>query len=95
MLSLVSSIKTGSFMRLFALDLRKRVEDFIEERVRPVLKMDGGDIIIHSVQDGVVTCTLIGQCSGCPSRHQTLTYGILQALQEEIPEIKGVQEKGE
>ena len=66
------------------------VDSMIEQLI-PIL--DGGDIIIESVENGVVTCTLIGQCSGCPSRHQTLRYGILQALQEEIPEILDVKEK--
>ena len=93
MLSFLAPRSAPSFLRLFSADLKKRVEDVIAERVRPVLKMDGGDIIIESVENGVVTCTLIGQCSGCPSRHQTLRYGILQALQEEIPEILDVKEK--
>lgn len=93
MLSFLAPRSSPSFMRMLTVDLMKRVEDVIAERVRPVLKMDGGDITINSVENGVVTCTLIGQCSGCPSRHQTLRYGILQALQEEIPEIKDVQEK--
>ena len=83
----------GSLCRFFARDILKHVEDIISERVRPVLKMDGGDVIINSVKDGIVTCTLTGHCSGCPSRRETLTYGILQTLQEEIPEIKEVKEK--
>ena len=96
MLSFLAPRASTSVLRFFAAsNILKRVESVIEERIRPVLKMDGGDIQIHSVDDGVVTCTLIGQCSGCPSRHQPLRYGILATLQEEIPEIKDVREKDE
>jgi Fe-S cluster biogenesis protein NfuA len=88
-------LSSPSFLRFFASatkDLTDRVNDVIEKRIRPALKMDGGDVIVESVKDGVVECTLLGHCSGCPARNETLRYGILSTLQEEIPEIKVVRE---
>ncbi|KAK8884785.1 nifu-like protein [Tritrichomonas musculus] len=85
-----------SFARFFAAaakdSLLERVEKIIDERVRPALKMDGGDIKIDGIKDGVVDVTLLGHCSGCPSRRITLHEGILGCLQEEIPEIKNIRE---
>jgi Fe-S cluster biogenesis protein NfuA len=73
-------------------DLMSRVSQIIDKRIRPILKGDGGDIVLNSVKDGVVECTLLGHCCGCPARGQTLRYGILQTLQDEIPEIVDVRE---
>jgi Fe-S cluster biogenesis protein NfuA len=85
----------GFGTRLFAAavpDLTTRVSEIVTKRIRPILKGDGGDVIVNSVKDGVVECTLLGHCSGCPARNQTLRYGILQMLQDEIPEIVDVRE---
>jgi Fe-S cluster biogenesis protein NfuA len=95
MLARVSLRSSLGLSRLFAgatKDIATRVEEIIASRIRPALKLDGGDVKISSVKDGIVECILIGQCQGCPSRHETLRYGILETLQEEIPEIKDVRE---
>ncbi|OHT00374.1 NifU-like domain containing protein [Tritrichomonas foetus] len=99
---MLASIKSAahasiSFARMFAAaaknsDILSRIENVIQERVRPVLKLDGGDIKIDKYEDGVVDVTLLGHCSGCPSRRATLHDGILGCLQEEIPEIKDIRE---
>ena len=97
---MLSSIKTTyspalSFARFFATqadELLKKVEKIIDEQVRPALRMDGGNIKVDGIKDGVVDVTLLGHCSGCPSRKLTLHQGILGILQEEIPEIKDIRE---
>ena len=89
----------NQFLKFFTnnkTQLMEKINKVIEERVRPVLQMDGGDIIVNDVKDGVVIVTLKGHCSGCPSRRSTLNSGILGCLQEEIPkEIIGIREKDE
>lgn len=95
MLSAVSRTSANSLLRLFATTkpLIDRINEVVKDRIKPVLQMDGGDIIINGVKDGVVDVTLLGQCSGCPSRKDTLHFGILGCLQEEIPdEIKDIKE---
>lgn len=83
-----SLIKSINFSRMFAHSgpsLMEKVEKVIEERVRPVLAMDGGNIKLKSIdKDGVVNVILEGHCSGCPSRRLTLNSGILACLQEEF-----------
>ena len=90
MLSLIPRNLTQSFTQRFFAKASKeffdKVNKIIDERVRPVLQMDGGDIILKDITDGVVTVTLQGHCSGCPSRRQTLNNGILGCLQEEFGE---------
>ncbi len=68
-------------------DIRKRVEEVLE-KIRPALMMDGGNIELVDVTDGVVTVRLMGACHGCPSASMTLQYGIEQALREHVPEVE-------
>ena len=92
MLSFIKS--SASLPRFFAKasqDFINKVNAVIDERIRPVLQMDGGDIILNSIEDGIVNVTLTGHCSGCPSRRQTLNFGILSCLQEELGEDKIVE----
>ena len=53
-----------------------KIKELIETRVRPAVAQDGGDIIFHSFEDGVVYLTMQGSCSGCPSSEATLKDGI-------------------
>ena len=47
--------------------------------------MDGGDIELFSVNNGVVKVFLKGACSGCPSSQMTLKNGIEFLLKKEFP----------
>lgn len=70
--------------------MRERVEQVIN-RIRPAVQMDGGDIELVDVTDGIVKLRLVGSCHGCPSSMMTLKAGIERAIQAEVPEIKGVE----
>ena len=70
--------------------MKDRVERVIE-RIRPAVQMDGGDIELVSVDDGIVKLRLVGSCHGCPSSMMTLKAGIERAIQAEVPEVKGVE----
>jgi Fe-S cluster biogenesis protein NfuA len=70
--------------------MRDRVEKVID-RIRPAVQMDGGDIQLVDVTDGVVKLRLIGACVGCPSSTMTLKMGIERAIRAEVPEIVGVE----
>ena len=70
--------------------MRERVEQVIN-RIRPAVQMDGGDIELVDVGDGLVRLRLVGSCSGCPSSMMTLQAGIERAIRAEVPEIKGVE----
>ena len=70
--------------------MKDRVEQVIN-RIRPAVQMDGGDIELVDVVDGVVKLRLVGSCSGCPSSTMTLKMGIERAIRAEVPEITGVE----
>ena len=70
--------------------MRDRVEQVIN-RIRPAVQMDGGDIELVDVTDGIVKLRLVGSCHGCPSSMMTLKAGIERAIQAEVPEVKAVE----
>jgi Fe-S cluster biogenesis protein NfuA len=71
--------------------LKERVEQVIEEKIRPALVRDGGNIQLVDVSDkGVVQVQLQGACAGCPGAIMTLQFGVQKILQEEIQEVTKV-----
>ena len=64
--------------------------DLLDEYVRPAVANDGGAIDFRGFENGVVTVTLKGSCSGCPSSTATLKGGIEQLLKQHLPEVKEV-----
>jgi len=72
------------------LPLGERVATVLD-RLRPMLRRDGGDIELLGVDgDGVVEVRLLGACVGCPSSSMTLTLGIERNLKELVPEVTRV-----
>ncbi len=72
-------------------DIVKTIKELIETRVRPAVAQDGGDIIFHSFDNGIVRLEMHGACSGCPSSTITLKNGIENMLKHYIPEVEGVE----
>jgi Fe-S cluster biogenesis protein NfuA len=68
-----------------------QIKELIETRVRPAVAQDGGDIIFHDYEDGVVYLHMQGSCSGCPSSTATLKAGIENMLRHYIPEVVEVR----
>jgi len=66
------------------------VRRIIDEKVRPGVQLDGGDIELIGIVDGRVTVRLIGACDGCPMSPVTLRGGIERILQQEFPEVTEV-----
>lgn len=67
------------------------IHELLEERVRPAVAGDGGDIAYRGFADGVVYLTLQGACAGCPSSTATLKHGIESLLKHYIPEVTEVR----
>ncbi|MGC6529537.1 MAG: NifU family protein [Candidatus Puniceispirillaceae bacterium] len=72
-------------------ELVKQIKHLLDTRVRPAVAMDGGDIVFHDFADGIVTLSMQGACSGCPSSTATLKMGIENMLRHYIPEVKEVR----
>jgi Fe-S cluster biogenesis protein NfuA len=62
----------------------------LEEYIRPAVEGDGGHIAFKSFDDGIVTVSLRGSCSGCPSSMVTLKQGIENLLRHEVPGVREV-----
>ena len=58
--------------------------------MKPAVEMDGGNIEFKAYDKGIVTVTLQGSCSGCPSSTVTLKSGIEGMLKRMIPDVKEV-----
>ena len=76
-------------------EIIKQIKELIEIKVRPAVAMDGGDIIFHSFENGIVYLVLKGSCSGCPSSTVTLKNGVETMLKHYIPEIEAVEQISE
>jgi Fe-S cluster biogenesis protein NfuA len=67
------------------------IKQLLDERVRPAVAGDGGDITFHHWEDGIVWLTMRGACSGCPSSTATLRNGVQNLLKHFIPEVREVR----
>jgi Fe-S cluster biogenesis protein NfuA len=68
-----------------------QITELLETRVRPVVAQDGGDIVFHSFEQGVVYLHMRGACAGCPSATITLKNGIERMLLHFVPEVTEVR----
>lgn len=59
-------------------------------RVRPCLAVDGGDVELVGIDQGVVTLRIIGGIARCPMSQIALHCGLENALREAIPELSKV-----
>ena len=68
-----------------------QIRELLDTRIRPAVAQDGGDIVFHSFEDGVVYLKMQGACSGCPSSTATLKSGIENMLRHYVPEVTEVR----
>jgi Fe-S cluster biogenesis protein NfuA len=70
--------------------MKTEVSQALEE-VRPSLQVDGGDVELVDIEDGVVKVRLLGHCAGCPMSQMTLKMGIEGYLKKKVPGVKSVE----
>ena len=71
-------------------EIEKKIVKILEQKIRPAVAKDGGDIKFKEFKDGVVKVQLQGSCSGCPSSTMTLKQGVQNLLCHYLPEVKEV-----
>ena len=69
----------------------KKIINVLDEKIRPAVARDGGDIKFKSFDNGLVTVELQGSCSGCPSSMATLKQGVQNLLCHYVSEVKSVE----
>ena len=72
-------------------EIEKRIIKILNEKIRPAVAKDGGDIKFKEFKDGVVKVQLQGSCSGCPSSLMTLKQGVQNLLKHYVKEVNSVE----
>ena len=70
--------------------IEEKIVKILDQKIRPAVARDGGDIKFIEFSDGVVKVQLQGSCSGCPSSTMTLKQGVQNLLCHYLPEVKEV-----
>ena len=72
-------------------EIEKKIIQILDQKIRPAVAKDGGDIKFKEFKNGVVKVQLQGSCSGCPSSTMTLKQGVQNLLCHYLPEVKKVE----
>ena len=72
-------------------EVEKNIIKILDQKIRPAVAKDGGDIKFKEFKDGIVKVQLQGSCSGCPSSTMTLKQGVQNLLCHYLPEVKEVE----
>ena len=70
--------------------IEQKIVKILDQKIRPAVARDGGDIKFKEYKNGVVKVQLQGSCSGCPSSTMTLKQGVQNLLCHYLPEVKEV-----
>ena len=71
-------------------EIEKKIVKILDQKIRPAIAKDGGDIKFKEFKNGIVMVQLQGSCSGCPSSTMTLKQGVQNLLCHYLPEVKEV-----
>ena len=87
--SKVNGVHTISFEEMTVVQKLKEIEAIIDENIRPMLIMDGGNLEILDIKSSVdgmtdVYIRYLGACSGCASSSTGTLYAIEAVLQEKL-----------
>jgi Fe-S cluster biogenesis protein NfuA len=80
--------KTG---RRSVTDLKDRVAQVLSQQIAPALAMDGTQMEVLDVTDGVARIRLGGVCGSCPSSIMAVVMGIEQELRRLVPEVESLE----
>ena len=71
-------------------EIEQKIVKILDQKIRPAVARDGGDIKFLEFSNGIVKVQLQGSCSGCPSSTMTLKQGVQNLLCHYLPEVKEV-----
>ena len=72
-------------------EIEQKIVKILDQKIRPAVARDGGDIKFKEFKNGIVKVELQGSCSGCPSSTMTLKQGVQNLLCHYVPEVKSVE----
>ncbi len=68
----------------------KQIKRLLQNEIKPVVAMDGGDVVFAKYENQILYLKMLGSCAGCPSSQATLKEGIEVRMKQAFPEIKEV-----
>jgi Fe-S cluster biogenesis protein NfuA len=71
-------------------NLKEDVEAALD-RIRNALRVEGGDVELVDIKDGIVKVKLQGSCAGCPFSQMTLKNFIEKELRKDVSGVTGVE----
>ena len=77
----------------YPVELETRVREALET-VRPYMESHGGGVELVALEAGVARLRMLGGCEGCPASASTLENAIMGALEENAPDLAGVELDG-
>jgi len=73
------------------MDVKARVAQVLAEQAAPALDLDGTQIEVLDVADGIARLRLGGVCGGCPSSIMAAIMGLEELLRRHVPEVRGIE----
>ena len=74
------------------MDLKEKIEKILKEKIRPVLRQDGGDIRFGEIrEDGTLVVIYMGRCSGCPAIEWTHNRIVKPAIADNLKDVKKIE----
>jgi Fe-S cluster biogenesis protein NfuA len=68
---------------------KSKIEEILD-KVRPYIKMHGGDVRLVDVKNGIVSLKISGACADCPLAELTYNKMVGGLIKQEVPKIKKV-----
>ncbi len=74
---------------------QSEVLKFIDDKIRPALMMDGGDMAIHGFSvlpsgNYEMLVQLVGACGSCPSSSMTMKMGVERMVMQNFERIEQI-----
>merc|ERR1712232_287297 len=87
-----TSETSGSATKWEEGSIEAEIMELLEERVKPFVQQDGGDLQFDRFDrnDGTLYLLMQGSCSGCAQSHVTLHENVQNLMQHYIPEVKQI-----
>ena len=71
-------------------EILDKVETILDEKIRPVLRGDGGNIAVKSFEGGVLKVRSLGKCAACPSATFEIEQMVMTEMRASVPQVCSV-----
>lgn len=75
-------------------ELAERVEDALKRHAAPAMELDGSEIEVVAVENGIASVRLGAVCASCPATLMTVITGLEAELRKHVPEIDIIEAVG-